>query len=112
MNRLAIFDCDGTLVDSQHNICAALEACFAAAGLPPPPQEKTRRVVGLSLIEAMQAMAPDAPPALHAELAEEYKLAFQRLRLNGSVDEPLFAGVAELLDALEADGFLLGVATG
>ena len=33
MNRLAIFDCDGTLVDSQHNICAAMEDCFAAAGL-------------------------------------------------------------------------------
>ena len=36
MNRLAIFDCDGTLVDSQHNICAAMEACFAAAGLERP----------------------------------------------------------------------------
>ena len=112
MNRLALFDCDGTLVDSQHNICAAMEACFAAVGLPPPPHEKTRRVVGLSLVEAMQAMAPDAPPELHAEMAEQYKTAFQRMRLTGSVDEPLFDGVAELLDALEADGFLLGVATG
>ena len=36
-NRLALFDCDGTLVDSQHNICAAMEACFAAAGLAPGP---------------------------------------------------------------------------
>lgn len=112
MNRLAIFDCDGTLVDSQHNICAAMEACFDAVGLPRPAQEKTRRVVGLSLVEAMQVMAPDAPAELHVEMAEEYKTAFQRMRLTGSVEEPLFDGVAELLDALEADGFLLGVATG
>src|SRR3546814_1049284 len=24
-NRLALFDCDGTLVDSQHNICTAMD---------------------------------------------------------------------------------------
>lgn len=112
MNRLAIFDCDGTLVDSQHNICAAMEHAFAEAGLLPPPPERTRRVVGLSLVEAMQAVAPDLPADLHVELAEHYKAAFQRMRALGSVQEPLFEGVAELLDSLESDGWLLGVATG
>jgi phosphoglycolate phosphatase len=34
------------------------------------------------------------------------------LRTAGQVDEPLFDGVLELLDALEADGWLLAVATG
>ena len=38
MNRLAIFDCDGTLVDSQANICAAMADCFADARLPAPPR--------------------------------------------------------------------------
>ena len=28
------------------------------------------------------------------------------------VDEPLYDGVAELIDTLEAEGWLLGVATG
>ena len=112
MNRLAIFDCDGTLVDSQANICLAMEACFAGAGLPPPPRERTRRVVGLSLVEAMRAMAPEAKEAVHAALAEDYKTAFQRLRSRGLVEEPLYAGIAELLDLLEGEGWLLGVATG
>jgi len=112
MNRLAIFDCDGTLVDSQANICLAMEACFAGAGLPPPPRERTRRVVGLSLVEAMRAMAPEADGAVHLALAEAYKTAFQRLRGEGLVEEPLYDGIAELLDALEAEGWLLGVATG
>jgi phosphoglycolate phosphatase len=112
MNRLAIFDCDGTLVDSQHNIRRALEACFAGAGLPVPPPELSRRVVGLSLVQAMAALLPGEEPALHAELAERYKSAFQHMRGAGEVDEPLYAGVADLLDALEADGWLLGVATG
>ena len=112
MNRLAIFDCDGTLVDSQANICLAMEDCFARAGLDAPPRERTRRVVGLSLVEAMQAMLPDAKPDIHLTLAEDYKRAFQRLRGRGLVEEPLYEGIAELIERLEEDGWLLGVATG
>ena len=112
MNRLAIFDCDGTLVDSQHNICLAMEHCFADAGLEPPARERTRRVVGLSLVEAMRAMVPEGEPDFHAGLAESYKRAFQAMRLSGLAAEPLYDGVAELIDRLEGDGWLLGVATG
>lgn len=112
MNRLAIFDCDGTLVDSQANICLAMEDCFARARLAPPGRAATRRVVGLSLVEAMRAMLPEAEPEFHLALAEDYKLAFQRLRGRGLVEEPLYGGITELIETLEADGWLLGVATG
>lgn len=110
--KLAIFDCDGTLVDSQANICRCMEECFARAGIPPPPPERTRRAVGLSLIEVMRTLHPDAPPALHAALADDYKSVFQERRGRGHVEEPLYAGIAELLAGLEEDGWLLGVATG
>ena len=86
MNRLAIFDCDGTLVDSQHNICAAMERCFTDAGLEPPTRERTRGVVGLSLVEAMRAMLPDAGAVDHAELAESYKRSFEAMRAEGLAD--------------------------
>lgn len=112
MNRLAIFDCDGTLVDSQHNICAAMTDCFVAAGLEPPPHTRTRQVVGLSLVEAMQAMLPDAEPDFHVAMAEDYKRAFQAMRARGLEEEPLYEGIAELIGSLEADGWLLAVATG
>ena len=112
MNRLAIFDCDGTLVDSQHNICAAMAECFVMCGLEPPPPERTRRVVGLSLVEAMREMRPEADTDTHASMAEDYKRAFQAMRANGLDEEPLFDGVAALIDGLEAEGWLLGVATG
>jgi phosphoglycolate phosphatase len=112
VNRLAIFDCDGTLVDSQHNICLAMERCFAQAGREPPARERTRTVVGLSLIEAMRAMVPDALDDEHEALAEGYKRAFQAMRAEGLADEPLYEGVAELIERLEADGWLLGIATG
>jgi phosphoglycolate phosphatase len=112
MNRLALFDCDGTLVDSQHNICAAMEQCFTAAGLEAPARQRTRAVVGLSLVEAMRAMLPEACPETHIDLAERYKSAFQEMRGRGLVEEPLFDGIADLIEWLEDDGWLLGIATG
>lgn len=112
MNRLAIFDCDGTLVDSQINICLAMEDCFARAGLEAPSRDRTRRVVGLSLVEAMREMLPEAEPELHFTLADDYKQAFHRLRGDGMVDEPLYEGIVDLIATLDAEGWLLGVATG
>jgi len=112
MNRLAIFDCDGTLVDSGATIHAALAEAFSENGLTLPPPEVSRRVIGLSLTEAMAALLPEASAEQHSALAEDYKRAFWRLRAAGKVEEPLFDGVLELLDALEADGWLLAVATG
>lgn len=113
MIRLAVFDCDGTLVDSQANICRAMEAAFAGNGLPPPPREATRRIVGLSLVEAMRVLMPDADDAAHRRLAQDYKDAFFAMRSNGGLaDEPLFDGIVEAIDRLEAAGWLLGVATG
>ncbi len=110
--RLAVFDCDGTLVDSEVNIGTAMEVCFAEAGLAAPPRAATRRVVGLSLFEAMQVLHPAGDDALHARLAGDYKLCFQRLRAEGVVEEPLFDGIAAAIDALERAGWALGVATG
>jgi phosphoglycolate phosphatase len=112
MNHLALFDCDGTLVDSAANICLAMEHCFATAALPPPPRHATRRVVGLSLVEAVAALHPAGEPYMHIAMAEDYKRAFQTLRGQGMVTEPLFEGIAETIEALDEAGWLLGVATG
>ncbi len=112
MKRLAIFDCDGTLVDSGHTIHAALSEAFARHGREVPPQQQAKRVVGLSLHQAMAMLAPEADDAEHARLSQTYKDVFVDMRARGCVDEPLFDGILPLLDALEADGWLLAVATG
>ena len=112
MTRLAVFDCDGTLVDSGATITAALRITFEQNGLDVPPPSLSRKVIGLSLVESMAALMPDLPVERHIELAEDYKLAFQKLRAAGAVEEPLFEGVPDLLDTLEDDGWLLAVATG
>ena len=44
--RLAVFDCDGTLVDGQAAVVAAMERAFAACALPAPDPHQVRRTVG------------------------------------------------------------------
>ena len=111
--RLALFDCDGTLVDSQANICVAMEDAFGRAGLAPPPRASIRRIVGLSLVEAVAALIPHADAGLHRSVAADYKTAFHRLRISGRIaPEPLFDGIEAVLTTLSNDGWLLGVATG
>lgn len=110
--KLAIFDCDGTLVDSQADICAAMDAAFSAAGLLPPERHATRRVVGLSLHEAMRQLHPAGEHQLHADLTQLYKDAFRARRNAGAVAEPLYEGIAGLIEDLAKDDWQLAVATG
>jgi phosphoglycolate phosphatase len=112
MTKLAIFDCDGTLVDSQANICLAMEHAFDEAGMTPPSRLATRRIVGLSLVEAMRMLLPDADAAVHSEMAERYRASYLVLRNNGLEHEPLYDGIAALLSSMDEAGWLLGVATG
>ncbi len=112
MARLAIFDCDGTLVDSQANICLAMEHAFDEAGMTPPSRHATRRIVGLSLVEAMRVLLPEAEEYLHREMAERYKASYLILRNNGLEHEPLYDGIAALLSKMDEGGWLLAVATG
>lgn len=113
MTRLAIFDCDGTLVDSQASICLAMEHCFEGQKLAPPSREAIRRIVGLSLVEAIARLHPQAETALHEAMAEAYKAAYFALRSAGKIeDEPLYDGIVEAIEGLAAAGWLLGVATG
>lgn len=57
--RLAIFDCDGTLIDSQHSIVAALQRAFDAVALPCPSRGACLSIVGLSLPQAMAQLLPE-----------------------------------------------------
>ena len=110
--RLAVFDCDGTLVDGQAAICNSMESAFASAGLPAPDRHDVRRIVGLSLPQAIRILAPDAEEARHVHAVDAYKTAFRACRLDGTLEEPLFDGIADVIAKLGERGWTLGVATG
>ena len=111
MNRLAVFDCDGTLVDSEATIRLAMDRAFEAAGLT-VPGEATRGIIGLSLPEAMTILYPGGTTEEHEGISEAYKAAFFDMRTQGLANHPLYEGIAEAIGDLDARGWLLGVATG
>lgn len=112
--KLVIFDVDGTLIDSQRGILAAMEGAFAGLGLACPPREAVLGIVGLSLPEAFAALCPERTGAERARLVEGYKTAFRRLREGGGpeAEAPFYPGAREAIEALGARGHLLGIATG
>ena len=110
--KLVVFDCDGTLVDSQHTIIACMNAAFDACDVPRVSDEAIRRVVGLPLLDAVAFLAPNETQNLIASIRDEYSKAWQQLREAEKLDEPLYPGVIAVLDQLESDGWLLGIATG
>lgn len=112
MSRLVVFDCDGTLVDGQAAICQTMEAAFASTGLVAPERKMVRRMVGLSLPYALRELAPDASDEQRHAVVEAYKTGFRDLRLSGALREPLYDGIAGLIDELSGEGWQLAVATG
>jgi len=110
--RLAVFDVDGTLSDSQAEIVSAMCAAFEGENLAPPPRAAILVIVGLSLDHAMIRLAPDLSATRHTRLVEGYKSAYhQQRQQNGA--SPLYKGARAALETLARDPFLLmGVATG
>lgn len=112
--KLVIFDVDGTLVDSQAHIVAAMAAAFEGARMAAPGRDATLSIVGLSLPVAIARLVPDLDATTQARIVEGYRDAFARLRLeNGAALSPLYPGAGAVLEALtgQAD-VLLGIATG
>jgi phosphoglycolate phosphatase len=112
MMRLGVFDCDGTLVDGQADVCWAMDRAFARAGLPAPDHHAVRRIVGLSLSAAVSALAPALSDEQNRAVTEFYRSSFRARREEGLTDEPLYDGIAALLRDLHLRGWSLAVATG
>lgn len=110
--RLTIFDCDGTLVDSQATIIEAMTMACNAIGLAVPNSTAIRHVVGLSLPDAMRCLLSSELHDRAQVLENAYREAFLELRTQGRIHEPLYSGVRETLHALKNRGCTLGIATG
>ena len=111
--KLAVFDVDGTLIDSRKVIARAMDRAFQRAGLGGIDYERTRTIVGLELTEAVARLAPpDLGHERTVQLAEFYKQAFVEQRADPDFEEPLYDGARELIERLRDEHWLMGVATG
>ena len=111
MRPLAVFDIDGTLVDSRASIHRA--ACEAARdlGLPEPDYDRVRKIVGLTLEHALAELEPDLGPADLTRFIAGFRASFARMHEEG-LQEPLYPGAMETIRRLHRDGWRLALATG
>lgn len=108
MPRTAVFDLDGTLVDSAPDIHAALDRLMARLGLAPFGREEVKRMIGdgaRALVE--RALAARGRP-FDAAALEAFSADYTA---NAAVETRPFPGIPEALAALEAAGWRLAVCT-
>lgn len=103
-----MFDWDGTLSDSAGHIVTALQAAFRDLNLPVPEDYAARYVIGLGLQDALSCLNPGLPADRYHEVSERYRHHF----LAGDAAIRLFPEVPQGIAELEANGYLLAVATG
>ncbi|MGB1234817.1 MAG: HAD-IA family hydrolase [Planktomarina sp.] len=109
---LALFDMDGTIIDSQAHIVGSMGLAVEGMGLTPPKRNATLSIVGLSLPQAMFKLVPELDVETRDELVERYKQGFMTLRSKGHAS-PLYDGALDCIQELHGrDDIVLGIATG
>ncbi|MEO6154473.1 MAG: phosphoglycolate phosphatase [Thermomonas sp.] len=106
--RLVLFDLDGTLLDSAPDMLATVNRMRAARGQGPMPLADLRPHVSRGSRAMSAAAFPElggeVSPAMIREFLDIYETELGRSSV-------LFDGVAELLEAIEADGARWGIIT-
>ncbi len=107
-NRCAVFDLDGTLIDSREDIAGAVNLLRARFGLAPLPTETVVSFVGNGIRKLVERAFEQEDPAL-VEKAKEQIVDCYRETLV--VKTTLYPGVADGLRILKTAGFKLAIAT-
>lgn len=108
MSRTAIFDLDGTLVDSRTDLAEAGNAARDAIGLPALRLEQIASFVGDGVDKLIERLTPNCDPAAR----DEAKSAFAARYHDCCCDATrAYQGVPDALAELVATGWTLGVAT-
>lgn len=105
--HLILFDCDGTLVDSQAHIVHTMQQAVAACGHRVPEVSAVRAIIGLSLEEAIGLLLPGTEA-----LQRQQVMGYYRRQYATEADIRLYPGVIETLRHLKARGYWLGIVTG
>lgn len=111
--RLALFDCDGTLVDSAFSIQRTMIMVFQQFSYREPSLDETKSVIGLSLDLAIAHLLKRPVDDEILAMVAAYKENYKKVRSDVFSAEPLFPGIPDVLATLEKDdNVLLGIVTG
>lgn len=106
--RLLVFDWDGTLMDSESQIVACLQAAGRDLDLEYRDEAACRDIIGLGLREAVNGLYPGSDDVFVARYTERYRHYWFQV----AGDSRLFPGARETLESLHGEGYRLAVATG
>ncbi|MGX5696167.1 HAD hydrolase-like protein [Agromyces soli] len=101
-----LFDLDGTIIDSAHDITGSLAHTFQSFGHPVPDAETLRSYVGPPLVETFR-LSGSFDEAQAAEAVAVYRAHYADYVLAS----PVFPGVAGLLERLHSAGVPIALAT-
>ena len=107
-----VFDCDGTLVDTQAAIIAATKAAFADAGIEIAAHLNLQRLIGLPLEEVVSRIAPTLDKSEISVMADRYRAHYDLLSKDVTYESRLFTGIEEVVMDLRHAGNLIGIVTG
>ena len=109
MNEVAthvLVDLDGTITDSEPGIGRSLVHAFTTCGYDPPGPETIRAMIGPPFEVTMPKMG------VHVDHVADVIAAYrERYNAVGKLENSVYDGVPEMLDALRADGHTLTLAT-
>ena len=112
MQPIAVFDLDGTLVDTAPDLANSLNACLVGAGLAPSTLAEIRPHAGHGArVMLQQAYGRAGHPLLDSELERQLALFLAHYEANIAVLSKPLPGVVAALDRLEAGGYVLAVCT-
>ncbi|MBI4356688.1 MAG: HAD-IA family hydrolase [Gammaproteobacteria bacterium] len=110
--KLLIFDWDGTLVNSTAHIVFCVQQAAAELNQPIPEDIAIKKVIGLGLVESIDAIAPGATPNERATLMQKYREIYWKTWDEAVIHpETLFEGVLDVLKILQGE-YQLAIATG
>ena len=109
--KLALFDYDGTIVDSAGMIVQGAIEAFRMCGLPDPDPQKVRENIGKPLAVALDVYMPVGYTVTPEQISEAYRSWYAEQGRLGLQNEPLYPGMVELIHELKSNDWLIGIAT-
>jgi len=107
--KAAIFDWDGTVVDSVEHITDCLHHASTSIGFPALERAAYRDIIGLGLVEALRRLYPGISKDEMTSMREAYSTHFMA---TSASNQRIFPGITEILKDLHGSGRHCAVATG